>query len=398
MGVKVTNNAFGTLSASINNTDTTVTLDSGQGARFPTLGASDYFYGTVIDTSNNLEIVKVTARSTDSMTVTRAQDNTTARAFAIGDRFELRPTAALFEDISDSAQVVNDTTPQLGGDLDTNGNIIKVRGGDGIKFYGDASTLDDTKEVARFYGVDATATRYGLTTQQALVVVNQQGSTNQAFILNDSGNTSDQYTFAVCHNQDITADGTSATADTDGTETGWDILFGIGAQGDLRLPKNPMFCAYRSDTGTDNEYPLSGNEGTVGACANSTTVNIGSCFNTTNNRFTAPLAGHYQFNFNLSLYVISGTGGDNSVGWGLYKNGSRLNWNTYDSGLSITQSTPFVIGQDTTSTITHTTEIGAPHYSSIVTLAANDYIEVGWRNMSNNLGIRSFIFSGRKVG
>ena len=94
MGVKVTNNAFGTLSAGINTTVTTVTLDSGQGARFPSLGAGDYFYGTLIDTSNNIEIVKVTARSTDSMTVVRGQDNTTAGTYAIGDRFELRPVAA----------------------------------------------------------------------------------------------------------------------------------------------------------------------------------------------------------------------------------------------------------------------------------------------------------------
>ena len=124
MGVKVTNNSFGTISAGINSTDTTVVLDSGQGARFPTLGSGDYFYGTLIDTSNNLEIIKVTARSSDSMTVVRAQDNTTARAFSVGDRFELRPTAALFEDIITGAEVVNDTSPQLGGDLDLNSNDI----------------------------------------------------------------------------------------------------------------------------------------------------------------------------------------------------------------------------------------------------------------------------------
>ena len=58
------------------------------------------------------------------MTVVRAQDNTTATAFAIGDRFELRPTAALFEDILAGGEVVNDTSPQLGGDLDLNGNSI----------------------------------------------------------------------------------------------------------------------------------------------------------------------------------------------------------------------------------------------------------------------------------
>jgi hypothetical protein len=142
MGVKVTNNAFGTLSAGINTTDTTITLDSGQGARFPTLGAGDYFYGTIVDTSNNIEIVKVTARSTDSMTVTRAQDNTTATAFAIGDRFELRPVAALFEDIIGGAEVVNDTSPTLGGDLDADGNDITDVGQLAI---GNTSPLSGTK-------------------------------------------------------------------------------------------------------------------------------------------------------------------------------------------------------------------------------------------------------------
>ena len=99
MGVKVTNNGFGTLSAGINSSATTVTVDSGQGGRFPTLSSGDFFFATLVDTSNNLEIIKVTARSADSMTVTRAQDNTSARAFSIGDRIELRPTAALFETI-----------------------------------------------------------------------------------------------------------------------------------------------------------------------------------------------------------------------------------------------------------------------------------------------------------
>lgn len=97
MGVKVTNNGFGTLSAGINSSATTVTVDSGQGGRFPALSSGDFFFATLIDTSNNLEIIKVTARSTDSMTVLRAQDSTSARAFSIGDRIELRPTAALFE-------------------------------------------------------------------------------------------------------------------------------------------------------------------------------------------------------------------------------------------------------------------------------------------------------------
>ena len=101
MTVKVTNNGFSTLASGINNSATTIALATGEGARFPTLSTDDYFYGTLVDTSNNLEIVKVTARSTDSLTVVRAQDNTSARAFSTGDRFELRPVAKLFEDISE---------------------------------------------------------------------------------------------------------------------------------------------------------------------------------------------------------------------------------------------------------------------------------------------------------
>lgn len=98
MGIKVANNAFGTLAASITNSDTSITLTTGQGARFPSLGAGDYFYATLIDTSNNLEIVKCTARSTDVLTVVRAQESTTARAYSAGDRIEIRITAQTFLD------------------------------------------------------------------------------------------------------------------------------------------------------------------------------------------------------------------------------------------------------------------------------------------------------------
>lgn len=98
MGIKLTNNAFGTLAAGINSSATSITLTSGQGARFPTLSAGDYFYATLVDTSNNLEIVKCTARSTDVLTVVRAQESTTARAYSAGDRIEIRLTAQTFID------------------------------------------------------------------------------------------------------------------------------------------------------------------------------------------------------------------------------------------------------------------------------------------------------------
>jgi hypothetical protein len=98
MGIKLSNNAFGTLAASITSSATSITLTTGQGARFPTLAGGDYFYATLVDTSNNLEIVKCTARSTDVLTVVRAQESTTARAYSTGDRIEIRLTAQTFID------------------------------------------------------------------------------------------------------------------------------------------------------------------------------------------------------------------------------------------------------------------------------------------------------------
>ena len=94
MSVKFANNAHSTLASSISTSATSITVASGHGARFPSLTGSEFFFATLIDTSNNLEIVKVTARSTDVLTVTRAQESTSARAFSSGDRIELRVTAA----------------------------------------------------------------------------------------------------------------------------------------------------------------------------------------------------------------------------------------------------------------------------------------------------------------
>lgn len=100
MGIKVTNNAFATLATGIATGTTSITLASGQGARFPVLGAGDYFYATLINTSNQLEIIRCTARSGDVLTVVRAQEGTSARPYDVGDRVELRITAQTLQDIS----------------------------------------------------------------------------------------------------------------------------------------------------------------------------------------------------------------------------------------------------------------------------------------------------------
>jgi len=94
--LKFTNNASATLAGSIASTATSITLSSGNGALMPALAAGEFFFATLIDSSNNLEVIRVTARSADVLTVTRAQDGTTARAYAAGDKVELRLVAATF--------------------------------------------------------------------------------------------------------------------------------------------------------------------------------------------------------------------------------------------------------------------------------------------------------------
>ncbi len=96
---KFKNNANGTLASAIAAGDTTVNLTAGHGNRFPTVNASEneYFFATLIDTSGNLEVVKVTARVTDSLTVVRGQDGTSAIAFAASDIIELRPTSGALD-------------------------------------------------------------------------------------------------------------------------------------------------------------------------------------------------------------------------------------------------------------------------------------------------------------
>lgn len=102
MPIKLANNASGTLATAINASDTGIALTTGDGAEFPTLGASDYFYATITSTQGTQEIVKATARSGDSLTVVRAQEGTSAAGFAAGSRLELRVTAqSVFDAVGD---------------------------------------------------------------------------------------------------------------------------------------------------------------------------------------------------------------------------------------------------------------------------------------------------------
>ena len=99
---KFSNNATTTITARISNTDTTITVATGTGALFPVLGTGDFFQATLQDTNGNFELVKVTARTDDIMTVVRGQDGTLAIPFPANSRFELRVLASSAQEYLDS--------------------------------------------------------------------------------------------------------------------------------------------------------------------------------------------------------------------------------------------------------------------------------------------------------
>ena len=105
MAALYTNNASTTLASGITNSATSLTVTSGNGTKFPSPTGIDYFMCTLQGASGTpIEIVKVTARSTDTFTIVRAQEGTTASAFNANDIVELRVTAAEMTQINQLGQ------------------------------------------------------------------------------------------------------------------------------------------------------------------------------------------------------------------------------------------------------------------------------------------------------
>jgi len=92
MPVILKNNASSTLATGATASDTGIVVASG--SAFPTITAGNYFYVTLVSQTGQTEIVKVTARVGNSMTVVRAQDGSTAASFQAGTLVEMRTNVA----------------------------------------------------------------------------------------------------------------------------------------------------------------------------------------------------------------------------------------------------------------------------------------------------------------
>lgn len=125
-----TNNASALLAATISSGDGTIQVASGYGALFPSPTGGQFFYATLEDDAGNIEVVKCTARTGDNLTVTRAQDGTTAQAFTLTvTRVELRLVKVAMQEF------LQKNGGTMTGDIDMNNNNIvdAVLSGTGTK-------------------------------------------------------------------------------------------------------------------------------------------------------------------------------------------------------------------------------------------------------------------------
>lgn len=185
MPIKFSNNAASVLSAPVAAGDTTFALPVGQGGVFPSLGAGDYFYLTV-GAPGSFEIVKVTARVGDTLTVTRAQEGTTALNFSAGTPARLLITAAGLgeltpQDVSISSLGVGTAASGTAGEIRATGNITSGFSDDRLKT--NLGSIDhalekvrslsgfyyEANELAKILGAESTR-EVGVSAQQVQVV------------------------------------------------------------------------------------------------------------------------------------------------------------------------------------------------------------------------------------
>lgn len=114
MNVTLANNAVSILSLDINAQIKLIQIRPGDGGRFPSPPAGNYYPVTLVDPGRNLEVVHVTARSGDTLTVVRGQENTEARPFAAGAVVELRLTAGIMNTLFSELRSLKERFSALG--------------------------------------------------------------------------------------------------------------------------------------------------------------------------------------------------------------------------------------------------------------------------------------------
>lgn len=201
-------------------------------------------------------------------------------------------------------------------------------------------------------GQDYTYLHLQGTNNQAAIIYNRNGTTGWFHGLDNSGN----MTLTAM----ASMNGTGVTNAKDGTPA----LF-VDTSGRIRMPSQPAFTAFKN---TGSQYSSNNTVIPLGDAR----VNIGSNFNTSTSRFTAPIAGNY-------FISGGGYGLTNPSVFSIRKNGSRIAYLFLG------------ISDGGTVWMTHTA-------SFVVTLAVNDYIDLHLSQGSVGDANDSTYLSGYLIG
>jgi len=112
------NNAATTLAVAISSTATSLTVGSGTGAIFPSPASGQYFKLTLNPASGSTpapEIMHVTAVSTDTFTVVRAQEGTTAQAWGVGSIVQNLITAGTMNSLAQMVEYAGNPNGNVAG-------------------------------------------------------------------------------------------------------------------------------------------------------------------------------------------------------------------------------------------------------------------------------------------
>lgn len=151
MATLLADNAYGTLAVGLAAGDTALSFTAGHGARFPAVTAPDVLYCCILNTSNILEEVQITAHTAnaDSCTIVRAQGGTTAKVWNVGDRIEARvsktvlqtyPVAAVSGGVAGAIVCQVGTSTTTFSNAGTTGNIL-ISQGTGVPIWSSLSSI-----------------------------------------------------------------------------------------------------------------------------------------------------------------------------------------------------------------------------------------------------------------
>jgi len=194
-----------------------------------------------------------------------------------------------------------------------------------------------------------------------LGIVSSDSSTSGALGNIHFGNSTDSSLASIRATADGATDSAKLEFNTEKTGAAIETAMAIDSVGRVTKPLQPAFHAYRNG-GNYNKSSA----GYHKVLSDAVRYNIGSHYDTTNNKFTAPVAGRYLFTCAINTFS---NGADNQYGTFLYVNGSNY----------IALARHYARGDGDM----------VASGSAVLQLAANDYVEMYSYNSDNSFGYSS---------